>query len=135
TALIAWCHLDEGWTHYREDAFAAAAHCVTAGLRTLEQAGQGHLRVRGKLLTLRSFLSRRDGRLTDALRELWSAAECSLIECDLLSLVATYHNLSVLLEEMARVTAEPAERTRLLELAIGCARQNIWYCQRYEVGR
>ncbi|MCL4195342.1 MAG: hypothetical protein KJZ87_26625, partial [Thermoguttaceae bacterium] len=132
-AVEAWCWLQEGWVHYRRADYTKSGHCVAAALEALH--GYGHLRVLGRILSLRSLLCRRQGALEESVQDLWTAARYSLVENDFCNLFSVYHNLSCLLSELADREKDPGRQRELLEQAIALCKRSDWYCRRYDVGR
>lgn len=124
TYFEATCHLQNGWTAYRRDKVPEAERFVQRGFEVLDGSGQGHLRVRGQLLTVRSLIRRRQNRYELALQDLWSSAECAFVDSDWLTLMSTYQNLSYLAEELADKSTAPQEREDLIEFALQCSDRN-----------
>lgn len=124
TYLEATCHLHRAWTAYRQADLPQAERFLNRGFQAVDSQGHGHLRVRGRLLTVRSLIRRKRGLFDLALKDLWASAECAFVVSDLYTLASSYQNFAYLVEEIADLPGNAKECEDLIQLALQYSRKN-----------
>jgi hypothetical protein len=130
--LQVMCSLERAWLSYRTADLDAAERWLSSADATATCGAL--LRLRGRVLNLRSLVRRARGLYSASLDDLRHAARLFVAEGDLFHLFAVYHNLACLIAAEAGEDSDASRRTAMFRQALSYSQRNEAYCRQYGIG-